>query len=135
MPKHKSIAFIHKDPSAGISLVRIAQSAELAAHLYDSIDAFLDERGRMRPDCVVLDASISDERDLELLKQLHDKKGCSTPFILLSRMDKPELRQRARQLGAAGFFREPVDGEALLDAIHWALGDVMIRGESPLQEG
>lgn len=133
MPK-KSIAFIHEDPSAGVSLVRLAQSAEFAAQLYDSIDALLADESREQPDCVVLDASIPDQRALERLKQLHEKKGCSTPLILLSKTDKPELRQRARELGAVGFFREPMDGEALLDAIQWALGGVLDGDQAPQEE-
>ena len=134
MHKKKSIAFIHEDPSAEVSLVRVARSAELAAQLYDSIDAFLADKGREQPDCIVLDASIPDERAGELLKQLHDTKGCSTPIILLSKTDKPELRQRARELGAAGFYREPMDGEALLDAIQWALDDVINSDQPPPEE-
>ena len=37
-------------------------------------------------------------------------------------MDDAETRERARKLGAAAFFRKPVDGQALIDSIHWAMG-------------
>ena len=36
--------------------------------------------------------------------------------------DDAETRERARKLGAVAFFRKPVDGQALIDAIHWATG-------------
>jgi len=37
-------------------------------------------------------------------------------------MMKSVTRERARKLGAAAFLRKPVDGQALIDAIHWAMG-------------
>ena len=35
--------------------------------------------------------------------------------------DDPETRRKTEEMNAAGFFRKPVDGTALLDAIDWAL--------------
>ena len=132
---NESVAFIHEDESAGVSLVRLAQSANLSAQLYDSVDTFLADSGSGHLDCVVLDASSSHERALELLRQLRESEGTSTPIILLSKTDQPELRQQAKELGAAGFFREPLDGEALLDAIHWALTDLPDADESSAEGG
>ena len=120
MQKLESVAFIHHNASAGKSLVRMAQSAALQTRLYPSVDGFLTDASRSELDCVVLDASIPDERAFELLKLLHETES-PTPVILISRTDEPELRQRAYELGAAGFFHEPVDGEALLDAMRWSL--------------
>ena len=44
----------------------------------------------------------------------------SSPLILLTAHDNEEMRAAARNAGAAGYFRKPVDTEALLDAIRWA---------------
>jgi FixJ family two-component response regulator len=49
-------------------------------------------------------------------------KGIRLPVIAVSALDDAETRERARNLGAAAFFRKPVDGQALIDAIHWAMG-------------
>jgi CheY-like chemotaxis protein len=43
------------------------------------------------------------------------------PFILLTANDEEETRREARSAGAAAFFRKPVDAEALLDTIRWAI--------------
>jgi len=32
-----------------------------------------------------------------------------------------ETRERARELGAIAFFRKPIDDQALLDAVWWAI--------------
>ena len=121
MSKPKTIAFIHEDKSAGVSLVRMAQSAEFHAKLYESVDRFLAAASDSEASCVVLDASIPNDRAFALLDLLNATEGPRTSVILLSKTDEPELRQRARDLGAVGYFREPVDGEALLDAIRWLL--------------
>ena len=48
-------------------------------------------------------------------------KGIRIPVIVVSALDDAETRERARKLRAAAFFRKPVDGQALIDAIHWAM--------------
>ena len=47
--------------------------------------------------------------------------GVQVPIIVVTSDDDTAARRRARSLKAAGFFRKPVDGKALLDAIDWAL--------------
>ena len=47
--------------------------------------------------------------------------GVHLPIIVVTADDDLETRNRAQKMGAAGFFRKPVDGTALLDAIAWAL--------------
>jgi len=43
------------------------------------------------------------------------------PVIVISAGDDAHIRERARELGAVSFFRKPVDDQALLDAIWWAI--------------
>jgi FixJ family two-component response regulator len=57
---------------------------------------------------------------LELQQQLADR-GNKMPVIFLTAFDSNENRQQAKQAGAAGYFRKPVDDQALLDTIQWAL--------------
>ena len=42
-------------------------------------------------------------------------------MIAISAQDDEETREYARDLGAVSFFRKPVDDQALLDAIFWAI--------------
>jgi DNA-binding response OmpR family regulator len=57
------------------------------------------------------------------LPSLLEKKGKSPPVIFITANDTPETRSRVRKAGAAGYFRKPVDGQALIDLIHWALSE------------
>lgn len=43
------------------------------------------------------------------------------PVIFITAFDSKEIRQQAKEAGAAGYLRKPVDDQALLDTIHWAL--------------
>lgn len=119
--KSGRIVFVHEDVSGGTSLVRIARAAELQAELYASIEAFLASDDRSDFDCAVLHETQPDDIAFQALRECKGAYGELLPVILLAAKDDAESRQRARDLGAAGFFREPADGEALLDAIRWLL--------------
>jgi CheY-like chemotaxis protein len=43
------------------------------------------------------------------------------PIIAVAASDDPETKANARKMKAVAFFRKPVDGPALIDAIRWAL--------------
>ena len=48
-------------------------------------------------------------------------RGVRLPIIVVSADDDSETRRTAHRMNAAAFFRKPVDGSALLDAIDWAM--------------
>jgi DNA-binding NarL/FixJ family response regulator len=54
------------------------------------------------------------------LKALHDCCDLAA-LIVIAANDDPESRKQARAIKAKAFFRKPVDGTALLDAIRWSL--------------
>lgn len=55
------------------------------------------------------------------MQALMADKKVSVPVIFLSARDDEQSREKAREANAIGFFRKPIDGTALLDAIAWAL--------------
>lgn len=70
--------------------------------------------------CVISDVRMNGGGGLELIRMLTEA-GIRWPVILVTAYDTAETRERARQVGAAAYFRKPVDDQALLDAIAWAL--------------
>jgi FixJ family two-component response regulator len=48
-------------------------------------------------------------------------KGIHTPVICVTAFDDAISRERARKLGATAYFTKPVDDQALIDAINWAI--------------
>jgi FixJ family two-component response regulator len=55
------------------------------------------------------------------LKHRLNARQSPLPLIFLTASDSEEMRAAARDAGAAAFFRKPVDTQALLDAVEWAL--------------
>ncbi len=49
------------------------------------------------------------------------EQGIRIPVIVISASDDAQVREQARELGAVTFFRKPIDDQALLDAISWAI--------------
>ncbi len=70
--------------------------------------------------CLVLDADRPGRSGGQLVAEL-EARQTDMPIIVISAVDEPEIRRRANAMNAVGFFRKPVDGTALLDAIAWAL--------------
>ena len=66
------------------------------------------------------------------LPALLARTGQRLPVIFVTAHDTPETRELAHRLGAAGYFRKPVDEQALLDAIAWALSANTILISKPL---
>ena len=98
------------------------RSARLEVELFESVHHFLDASDLTRHACVVADVRMPGESSLDL-PTLLARKGCQLPVIYVTAHDTEETRHLARDAGASGFFRKPVDDQALLDAIEWALSE------------
>ena len=76
--------------------------------------------------CIVLDIRMPGLTGFDLQEKLA-LKGIRIPVIAVSALDDGETRERAREFGATAFFRKPVDGQALIDAIDWTMGVALIK--------
>ena len=70
--------------------------------------------------CLIIDARTLSLSEIDLRAEL-SKKVIQLPVIFLSTDDDEKTRNKAREFKSAGFFRKPIDGPALLDAIAWVL--------------
>jgi FixJ family two-component response regulator len=121
MPNHPVIVYIVDDePSICTAYARLARSAGMQARTFASVDDFLESDISDENACVVSDVQMPGVSGLELPTSL-ERAGHRLPVIFVTAHDTPETRDRAERVGAAGYFRKPVDDQALLDAIAWAL--------------
>ena len=111
---------VDDDPSARRGLARLLRTAGHEVREHASAKEFLDALGSETCECLVLDARMPGLSGEELQAELKTR-GVHLPIIIVTADDDPETRKKAQRMGAAGFFRKPVDGTALLDAITWAL--------------
>ena len=69
---------------------------------------------------IIIDIAMLRMSGVEFVNML-ENQGISVPIIVVSTDDDTSCMKKAKELKAASFFRKPVDGTALLDAIEWTL--------------
>ncbi len=116
-----TIYVIDDDPSVRKALERLLRASGLNCSIFASGDGFLREVAPSATGCVIMDISMPGMTGHQLQAKL-EEKGFHLAVIALSAIDNLETREQARKLGAVSFFHKPVDDQALLDAIQWAMG-------------
>lgn len=111
---------VDDDASARNGLARLLRTAGHDVSAFASAGEFLDALSPEMSGCVVVDARMPELSGEELQAELKTR-GTRLPIIVVTADDNPATKRNAQEMGAAGFFRKPVDGTALLDAIEWAL--------------
>lgn len=114
------IYVVDDDDSVRRAMKRLFRSEGKDVRVFESARQFLDSKFTDRNACLVTDVKMRGLSGLELQQKLIDR-GSELPVILITGFDTEETRAQARKLGVAAYFRKPVDDQALLDAIQWAL--------------
>jgi DNA-binding response OmpR family regulator len=78
---------------------------------------------KIQPDLALLDISVPAGNGFTVAEKIQELVATATPIIFLTASKQPGLRQKARELGAAGFFEKPYEAQELLTAIRRALGE------------
>jgi FixJ family two-component response regulator len=128
------VYIIDDDLSVRNGLSRLLRTAGYDVHTYSSADEFLAAPDIEPIGCIILDARMPGLSGPELQAELSDR-GRELPLIFVTADDDPEIRKKAMALHAAGFFRKPVDGAALLDAVKWTISRETIRSKKEPLEG
>ena len=120
MYKKNTICLVDSDSSVLRGLTRLILAGGYKVLPYTSFDEFLKSPTADNIACIILDARVLSLSGRDLRAQLL-KKALELPVIFVSADDDEQTRKRALSFNATGFFRKPIDGRALLDAITWAL--------------
>jgi FixJ family two-component response regulator len=112
----RRIAVIDDDLRVLESLVNLLASFGYKAESYKSAEQFLESGTLARTSCIVTDVEMRQMSGLGLLQYLKSN-NYTVPVIIIT--GKPSARSEEFYLesGALGFFRKPVDGDALLELI------------------
>ena len=111
---------VDDDASARRGLARVLRAAGHDVRAFASAEEFLDAYDPECTGCLVLDSRMPGMSGQELQAELA-ARGVGLPIIVVTADADPETRRAAHRLNATAFFRKPVDGSALLDAIDWAV--------------
>ena len=112
----RRIAVIDDDLRVLESLVNLLASFGCKAESYKSAERFLGSGTLSQTSCIVTDVEMRQMSGLGLLQYLK-KNNSTVPVIIIT--GKPSAQSEAFYLesGAVGFFRKPVDGDALVELI------------------
>jgi FixJ family two-component response regulator len=114
----RRVLVVDGDPSARRGLARLLRVAGHDVRECASVDEFLDALKPQMSGCVVLDLRMPGRSGEELQAELESRCADLT-IIVVAADDDAETRRNARAMKAVAFFRKPVDGRALLDAVAW----------------
>ena len=127
-PTPIQIYIVDNEPSICTAYSRLLRSARMRSQAFASVEDFLRADCPSERACVISDVQMPGVGGLELPRLLA-RAGRHMPVIIVTAQDTPETRETAQQVGAAAYFRKPVDDQALLDAIEWALTTAAAHGE------
>lgn len=123
----QTIFIVDDDASVRRALGRVMTQAGFISKGIASAEEFIAGEFRGTSGCILADMTMPGLSGLEF-KQLLNAAHSTLPIIFLTAHDTEEVRAAAREAGAAGYFRKPVDSQALLDAIEWALNLPLTSG-------
>lgn len=119
----KKILVVEDDRKIAVALaVRLRSAGYEVVAAYDAIMAPSVAR-KQRPDLILMDISMPGGDGIsvaERIQSMVDTAG--TPMIFLTASKNPNLKERAMNAGAIGYFEKPYDADELLDAIVAAIG-------------
>ena len=118
--KPNMVYVIDDDESVRRAFARLFRSVGLDAETFSCAEEFLNSPKQKKNSCILIDIRMPGSSGFDLQQKLA-ASDIQIPVIVISASDDSQIRERARELGAVYFFRKPVDDQALLDAIWWAI--------------
>jgi two-component system response regulator FixJ len=129
MKSEHNVFVVDDDPSARKGIARLVRAAGYNVCTHGSANEFLATLNPTVTGCVILDARMPGMSGEDLAAKL-TKYRERLSVIFVTADDDPVVKQKANKMGAAGFFRKPVDGTALLDAINWSFNEIDANNQS-----
>lgn len=102
--------------------IRLRAAGYKVVGAYDGDEAY-DVAHEQKPDLVIMDIRMPAGGGLNSTDRLkHSLSTKNIPVIFLTAFDDEEMREQARSLGCAGYFRKPFDDEEFMESIKKVLG-------------
>jgi FixJ family two-component response regulator len=121
MTKEETMIYvIDDDESVRKAFKRLLRSVNFDVETFSSAEEFLKGQMPNKNSCIIIDIRMPGLTGFDLQRKLA-AQGVQIPVIVISASDDAQVREQARELGAVAFFRKPIDDQALLDAISWAI--------------
>lgn len=116
------VHIIDDDVSTRRALTRLMRSAGFDSLAFSSVDEFLASDFRYHHACIIADVHMPGINALELPARLRQLEA-DIPVIFVTADYSSRTRDRVRNCGGVAYFNKPVDDQALIDTIQWAVTD------------
>ena len=110
------------DSSVRRAMKRLLLASHMHARTFASIDELLGSSFHDQNGCLIVDVNGLDDSSQEIQDAL-EARDFRLPIIFVTTLDSNEVRDRLKRTGAVSYMRKPVDDQALLDTIRWALSN------------
>ena len=113
----KSILIIEDDMMIAKALsIRIKLAGYKASMAHDAATGVIMAK-KVVPDLVLLDINLPAGNGFLVAERIWTQLPILVPIIFITASKDPEFLQRAKDMGAAGYFEKPYEAEELLEAI------------------
>ena len=112
----RTIAVIDDDLRVLESLINLLASCGYKAEGYCSAEEFLESGGLQKSSCVITDVEMRQMSGLGLLHHIQSTAS-SLPVVIITGKSSEKSESFYLERGAVGFFRKPIDGDALVDLL------------------
>jgi FixJ family two-component response regulator len=113
----RTIAVIDDDDRVLESLQNFLASCGYKAETYSSAELFLSSGALSRTSCIITDVEMRRMSGLGLLQHVRSRQS-DVPVIIITGKPSDNSETFYLDRGANGFFRKPIDGDALLTLIN-----------------
>ena len=121
MDKRSLVAVVDDSDSVREALPDLLQEFGFVARAFSSAEAFLVSEASSETSCLILDVGLPGMSGPDLQLELI-RRGKAIPIVFITAQSDTSLRPRLLARGAVAFLLKPFTDEALLEAVHTALG-------------
>ena len=111
-----TIAVVDDDLRVLESLINLLASCGYEAEGYSSAEEFLESDGIQKSSCVITDVEMRQMSGLGLLHHI-SSAASALPVVIITGKPSEKSESFYLERGAVGFFRKPVDGDALVELL------------------
>lgn len=115
-----TVFIIEQDESIQLALARLMKAVGGQATCVKTIEELMEQKLPVKDAVIIADVSTVRQFSDSLPLALHSKDQ-TLPVIYLTEYDTESTRNEARRIGAAAYFRKPIDEHALMDAIAFSV--------------
>lgn len=113
----KKILIIEDEPLVAKALsIRLKSAGYSASIAYDAATGLMQAK-KIQPDMVLLDINLPAGDGFMVAERIYEQLPILIPIIFITASKDSELLQKAKDIGAAGYFEKPYDAKELLGAI------------------